>query len=270
MARKRAAKILLPGRPFRAGSREHFEIHLRLPNVFEFVNSAVTFEGRCRSTIAGQDSIHTLISNGIPLPIQHLLSPTPKGTMVLSEGYHRLPMLLFLPLDLPGSFNGKYGAITYRIIVKFSLRRFPSAEEVILATEKEVSVWGFASISDTSPSISIQRHLRKKVFCFNRLDCEVLFEVDRSAFVAGEHILVTGKVANSHNNNVLKHVSVELRQKVQYISGEAKRNDTRLITRLVCGSVAPENTLALHHSIQIPHDCYPSLERTRNKYKGLL
>ncbi|KAE9419514.1 hypothetical protein Angca_000511, partial [Angiostrongylus cantonensis] len=79
--------------------------------------------------------------------------------------------------------------------------------------------------------------------------------------IIGEHILVTGKVVNNHNANVVKHVSIELRQKVHYISGEARRTDTRFITRLICGSVAPGNTLALHHSIQVPHDCYPSLER---------
>ncbi|ETN70462.1 arrestin domain protein, partial [Necator americanus] len=78
---------------------------------------------------------------------------------------------------------------------------------------------------------------------------------------SGEHVLITGQVKNNHNTSVLKHVSIELRQKVYYTSGEAKRTDNRLITRLVCGSVAPGDTLTLHHSIQIPHDCYPSLER---------
>ncbi|RCN33928.1 hypothetical protein ANCCAN_20228 [Ancylostoma caninum] len=38
--------------------------------------------------------------------------------MVLAEGYHRLPMLLILPADLPGSFDGKYGAIAYRVVAK--------------------------------------------------------------------------------------------------------------------------------------------------------
>ncbi|VDL67609.1 unnamed protein product, partial [Nippostrongylus brasiliensis] len=76
-----------------------------------------------------------------------------------------------------------------------------------------------------------------------------------------EHILVTGQVVNNHTTIVIKHVSIELRQKVHYTSGEAKRFDTRLITRLVCGSVAPNDVLTLHHSIQIPHDCYPSLDR---------
>ncbi|KIH64393.1 hypothetical protein ANCDUO_05297 [Ancylostoma duodenale] len=41
-----------------------------------------------------------------------------QGTMVLAEGYHRLPMLLILPADLPGSFDGKYGAIAYRVVAK--------------------------------------------------------------------------------------------------------------------------------------------------------
>ncbi|KHJ79969.1 hypothetical protein OESDEN_20367 [Oesophagostomum dentatum] len=75
------------------------------------------------------------------------------------------------------------------------------------------------------------------------------------------------EVKNNHTTSVLKHVSIELRQKVNYTSGEAKRTEkrnnfsARLITRLVCGSVAPGDSLSLHHSIQIPHDCYPSLER---------
>ncbi|KAK5984014.1 hypothetical protein GCK32_020166, partial [Trichostrongylus colubriformis] len=68
--------------------------------------------------------------------------------------------------------------------------------------------------------------------CFNRLDCNVTFELDRTSFVAGEHILVTGQVVNNHTTSVVKHVSIELRQKVHYTSGEAKKTDTRLITRL--------------------------------------
>ncbi|ETN70461.1 hypothetical protein NECAME_04884, partial [Necator americanus] len=78
------------------------------------------FQGRCRSAFSGHDSIHTLISNRIPVPIQQFLLPTSKGTMVLAEGYHRLPMLLILPADLPGSFDGKYGAIAYRVVAKVS------------------------------------------------------------------------------------------------------------------------------------------------------
>ncbi|KAK6732248.1 hypothetical protein RB195_016563 [Necator americanus] len=261
MARKRAAKVILPERPLRAGAKEMFEIHLRIPDAVEVVNSVVIFEGRCRSAFSGHDSIHTLISNRIPVPIQQFLLPTSKGTMVLAEGYHRLPMLLILPADLPGSFDGKYGAIAYRVVAKFTLRRFPTGEEALLETESEAVVWGSTATNTNLPPVSIQRHLRKKALCFNRLDCNVTFEVDKSAFVTGEHVLVTGQVKNNHNTSVLKHVSIELRQKVYYTSGEAKRTDNRLITRLVCGSVAPGDTLTLHHSIQIPHDCYPSLER---------
>nr|CDJ97030.1 Arrestin domain containing protein [Haemonchus contortus] len=261
MTRKRAAKVLLPERPLRTGTKELFEIHLRIPDPVEVTSSVVIFEGRCRSSFSGHDSIHTLISNRIPVPIQQFLLPTSKGAMVLAEGYHRLPMLLMLPTNLPGSFDGKYGAIAYRIVVKFSLRRFPSGEEAMLETESEAVVWGSTPVNPSTPSFCIQRHLRKKALCFNRLDCNVTFELDRCAFVAGEHILVTGQVVNNHATSVVKHVSIELRQKVHYTSGEAKKTDTRLITRLVCGSVAPANVLPLHHSIQIPYDCYPSLER---------
>ncbi|KAK5975845.1 hypothetical protein GCK32_019547, partial [Trichostrongylus colubriformis] len=98
--------------------KELFEIHLRIPDPVEVASSIVIFEGRCRSYFAGHDSIHTLISNRIPVPVQQFLLPTIKGTMVLAEGYHRLPMLLMLPANLPGSFDGKYGAIAYRIVVK--------------------------------------------------------------------------------------------------------------------------------------------------------
>lgn len=261
MARKRAVKVVLPDRPLRTGIRELFEIHLRIPDLVEVVSSIVIFEGRCRSSFAGHDSIHTLISNRIPVPIQQFLLPTAKGAMVLAEGYHRLPMLLMLPTELPGSFDGKYGAIAYRIVVKFALRRFPSGEEAMLDTECEAVVWGSTVINSSTPSVCIERHLRKKALCFNRLDCNITFEVDKCAFIAGEHILVTGRVANNHGTSALKHVSIELRQKVHYTSGDAKRSDNRLITRLVCGSVAPGEALPLHHSIQIPHDCYPSLER---------
>ncbi|KAK6039840.1 hypothetical protein COOONC_22655 [Cooperia oncophora] len=52
--------------------------------------------------------------------------------MVLAEGYHRLPMLLMLPTNLPGSFDGKYGAIAYRIVVK--VRKFDFLFSTIFTT----------------------------------------------------------------------------------------------------------------------------------------
>uniref|UniRef100_A0A1I7XTZ0 Arrestin_C domain-containing protein n=1 Tax=Heterorhabditis bacteriophora TaxID=37862 RepID=A0A1I7XTZ0_HETBA len=265
MGRKRAVRIIIPNHPLRVGVDELVEIHLRILDVVEVLNFNVVLEGRCRAAFSGQDALHTLTISPLPVHIQPLLIPTSKGVAVLPEGYHRLPLAVCIARHLPGTFTGRHGAIAYRILVKLSIRRFPTGEEASLEAERVVDVIG-SSVIDTSSiqPISIERNLRKKVFCFNRLDVDVNVEIDRSTFIVGEYILVFGKVVNNHTANVVKNISVELRQKTTYSSGEAKKVDTRLISRLICGSVSSGGTFLLHHSLQIPADCYPSLSINGN------
>lgn len=42
---------------------------------------------------------------------------------------------------------------------------------------------------------------------------------------------------------------------------------SRLICRIVCGTVPPAETFNIHHSLQIPADCYPSLQIQGNPIK---
>uniref|UniRef100_A0A8R1HW35 Arrestin_C domain-containing protein n=1 Tax=Caenorhabditis japonica TaxID=281687 RepID=A0A8R1HW35_CAEJA len=163
---------------------------------------------------------------------------------------------------MPGTFTGKFGAIAYRFLIKLKVKRFSSGDEGLIECEKTVDVLGKVSL-DQQPSfaqpVSIDRHVKKKTFFMSRLEARIKFEIERAAFTVGEHILVTGEIKNEHPTNPIKHVSLELRQHILYASGDAQRSDTRLITRLILGSVPPNETFPVHNSFQIPFDCYPSL-----------
>ncbi|VDL66032.1 unnamed protein product [Nippostrongylus brasiliensis] len=69
----------------------------------------------------------------------------------------------------------------------------------MLETENEVIVWGSTVVNATSPPVCIERHLRKKALCFNRLDCNVRFEVDRCAFVAACSKCSTNEVISNQD-----------------------------------------------------------------------
>ncbi|CAI4231777.1 unnamed protein product [Auanema sp. JU1783] len=266
MGRKRAMKIIAPDRPLRAGHGDILEVHLRIPNAVEVQGIAAHFEGRCRSAFSGQDSVNTLCCERLIFPIEPVLLPSTNGKAnVLPAGSFRLPLPIRVPSHIPGTFTAKHGAIAYRVTLKMKLRRVNSQDDAVLEAEKDVDVIGNVD-GDSSVSLenSIERHLKKTLLGFNRLDAKIQFEVEKNNFLIGEHILVTGKVHNLHPSNIIKHVFIELRQKVLYSSGESKKTDQRLITKLICGSVAPEEEFALHHSIQIPMDCYPTLDLLDN------
>ncbi|PIC46272.1 hypothetical protein B9Z55_006019 [Caenorhabditis nigoni] len=238
MKHKRAIRLLVPDRPLRAGS------------------------GVCRATFSGQDSQHTLIKEKLHIPFSAIQLATTKGVDVIPEGHHRLPIFLNVPHHMPGTFNGKFGAIVYRFLVKLKVKRFSSGDEGTIECEKAVDVLGKVSL-DQQPSfaqpVSIDRHVKKKAFFMNRLEAHIKFEIERAAYTVGEHILVTGEIKNEHLSNPIKHVSLELRQHILYQSGDAQRSDSRLITKLILGSVPPNESFAVFHSFQVPFDCYPSL-----------
>ncbi|CAB04523.3 Arrestin C-terminal-like domain-containing protein [Caenorhabditis elegans] len=262
MKQKRAIRLLVPDRPLRAGCKELVELSLRIPNAVQILESNAVFEGVCRATFSGQDSQHTLIKEQLHIPFTAIQLPTTKGIDVIPEGHHRLPIFLNVPHHMPGTFNGKFGAIVYRFLIKLKVKRFSSGDEGTIECEKAVDVLGRISL-EQQPSfaqpVSIDRHVKKKAFFMNRLEAHIKFEIERAAYSVGDHILVTGEIKNEHLSNPIKHVALELRQHILYASGDAQRSDTRLITRLILGSVPPTETFAVFHSFQVPFDCYPSL-----------
>ncbi|CAI2326165.1 unnamed protein product [Caenorhabditis sp. 36 PRJEB53466] len=262
MKQKRAIRLLVPDRPLRAGTKELVELSMRIPDAVQILDSKAVFEGRCRASFSGQDSQHTLIDEKLHIPFSAIQLPTTKGVDVVPDGQHRLPIFLTIPHHMPGTFSGKFGAIAYRFVIKLKVKRFSSGDEGTIECEKAVDVLGKVSL-DQQPSfaqpVSIDRHVKKKAFFINRLESHIKFEIDRAAFTVGDHILVSGEVKNEHPSAPIKHVSLELRQHILYASGDAQRSDTRLITRLILGSVPPNETFPVHHSLQIPFDCYPSL-----------
>ncbi|ULU06371.1 hypothetical protein L5515_014443 [Caenorhabditis briggsae] len=262
MKHKRAIRLLVPDRPLRAGSKELVELSLRIPNAVQILESNAVFEGVCRATFSGQDSQHTLIKEKLHIPFSAIQLATTKGVDVIPEGHHRLPIFLNVPHHMPGTFNGKFGAIVYRFLVKLKVKRFSSGDEGTIECEKAVDVLGRVSL-DQQPSfaqpVSIDRHVKKKAFFMNRLEAHIKFEIERAAYTVGEHILVAGEIKNEHLSNPIKHASLELRQHILYQSGDAQRSDSRLITKLILGSVPPNESFAVFHSFQVPFDCYPSL-----------
>ncbi|CAB3403758.1 unnamed protein product [Caenorhabditis bovis] len=238
MKTKKAIRLLLPDRPLCAGA------------------------GRCRASFSGQDSHHSLIDEKLHIPFSAIQLPTSKGTDVVPQGQHRLPIFLTLPSNLPGTFRGKFGAIAYRFIIKLKVKRFISGDEATIECEKAADVLPRVSL-DQQPSFAnhviIDRHVKKKTLFMNRLDAKIRIEIDKAAFIVGQHILMSGEIKNEHATNSIRHVTIELRQHILYASGDAQRIDHRLITKLIVGSVPPNETFNIHHSLSIPIDCYPTL-----------
>ncbi|CAI5440965.1 unnamed protein product [Caenorhabditis angaria] len=262
LKQKRALRILLPDRPLRAGHKELIELCLKIPDAVQIVESKAVFEGRCRASFSGQDSVNVLADEKLTIPFEQVSLPTSKGFDVIPEGSHRLPIFLQVPPNLPGTFQAKWGAIVYRLVFKIKIKRFTSGDEGTIECEKNCEVFGKVALQQQpsyAKSVNLERHVKKKIFFVNRLDATLKIELERAAFLVGEYILVSGKIENHHSNIPIKRIGIEIRQHLIYASGDAQKIDSRLMSKQIIGSVPVNGQFQIHHSLKIPHDCYPSL-----------
>ncbi|PAV87736.1 hypothetical protein WR25_03772 [Diploscapter pachys] len=204
------------------------EMHLRIPEAVQVIDREAVIEGRCRASFANQDSIHTLAKQNIHIPLEPLLLPTSKGFSILPEGSHLIPLHFMLPQNLPGTLSAKSGAIAYRLTIKLKLKKFDNDETGMVEAEKVLDILGKVPLR-CEPSyhqnVLLNRHIKKRVLCFNRLNAAVKLELQKAAFAVGEHVLVTGEIENQHHSHVIKHVAIEIRQTVLYTSGDAKKSE---------------------------------------------
>ncbi|CAJ0931861.1 unnamed protein product, partial [Mesorhabditis belari] len=260
MGKKKAIRIIFQENPIETGREYPIVFEFRIRDRIEVIEVGGVFEGVCRCTVDGQDTVQTVIN--VPLDLSQLLvhQVMHKGKSVLPSGIFRVPGVINIATDTPGSIRGKFGAIAYRFRVHLKARK--NNEEAMLENEREIDVIGSVSMSsfpEFEKPVHMQRHLKRKFLCFNILDANVKLEIEKAAFMPGEHVLVSGEVTNGVHSSNLRSITLELRQRTAYKSGDGTRNESHTIRRAVCGACPSGDSMKIHHSLQVPPDLYPTL-----------
>ncbi|CAJ0586582.1 unnamed protein product, partial [Mesorhabditis spiculigera] len=260
MGKKKAIRIIFQEDPIETGREYPVVFEFRIRDWIEVKEVGGVFEGVCRCTVDGQDTVQNVLT--VPLDLgQLLLQQMPhKGKPMLPAGVYRVPGVINIATDTPGSFHGKFGAIAYRFRV--TMRAKKNNEEATLANEREIEVVGSVSMSSFpqfEKPVAVQRQVKRKFLCFNILDAHIKIDMEKAAYMPGEHVLVSGEMTNAPHSSRLQPVRLELRQKTAYKSGSGARKESHTIRRLDCGTCEAGDSLKIHHSLPVPADLYPTL-----------
>lgn len=120
--------------------------------------------------------------------------------VTLDEGRHRFPLNYQLPDNLPSSFIGKFGSITYvvKAVLKEDKRFGPST---VITSEpflvlKRLDIMSDAELKKPVTLTNEKRLFGTLMFCLNGKVCATL-NVNRSGHLPGEDIFLDAEITNS-------------------------------------------------------------------------
>lgn len=128
------------------------------------------------------------------------LLQTDDKLVTLDEGRHRFPLNYELPDNLPSSFIGKFGSITYvvKAVLKEDKRFGPSTmitSEPFLVL-KRLDILSDAELQKPVTETSEKRFFGTLMFCLSGKVCATL-NVNRSGHLPGEDIFLDAEITNS-------------------------------------------------------------------------
>ena len=157
---------------------------------------------------------------------QTIVQPRPGADIIdLGPGMHEFPMEYQLPHNLPSSFIGKFGSITY--VVKATLKENKKFGMSTMITSEPFLVLRKLDLS-AKPTLLQKRELHGEesiwMCCFPG-KAHVKLDINKSAFLPGEDIFMDAEITNS-SHRIVKAVQAAI---VMQSSFHAKNNTRKSI-----------------------------------------
>uniref|UniRef100_A0A0N5A9K4 Arrestin_C domain-containing protein n=1 Tax=Syphacia muris TaxID=451379 RepID=A0A0N5A9K4_9BILA len=184
------------------------------------------FEGKWRTSVSGQVEVRPITT--VHIDFNDLLQQwrQPSGKFRAPAGHHYFDSQIVIGEECPGSFSGKNGYAEYGFVIKIRLAgRFGHTELTETRPVHVIPVVDLTPFVQHLLPVTRCKTFRKKVFCINKANANVVIRLEKAAFVQGESIAIDGEIINEHQSNVLKAGLVELIMSTRYI---CKKNDKTL------------------------------------------
>ncbi|XP_065226244.1 arrestin domain-containing protein 1-like [Planococcus citri] len=180
------------------------------------------------------------------------------GDFKLSQGDHVYPFGVLLPKNIPSSFAGSYGKITYFAIAKIEISGH------LDKTRKEFFfVKNFLNLN-CFPRLKapVEEQKFKKFYamcCFPCGELRMCACVPRSGFVSNETIPLILEI-NNDSSVPLRKITAYVVQKVEWRAGSDRNHSKDVLKTFTLGSAKANSSATIVESVPVPEKDYPYLE----------
>ena len=209
-------------------------VNLNLTDLIKVKNVQVQIKGE--ATVSWEDeATRTFSANETYIDIvQELLPPVAEDDSVtLEAGEHNYPLEYQLPLNLPSSFIGKFGSITY--VVKATLREDKRFGLSTMITSEPFLVLRKLDISQ-DPALQTKVELEDTMriwggimFCISG-KVHATLSVDRTGHLPGEDIFMNAQIMNESSRTV-KALQASLIMHSTFHAKNKSRRNTQIVNK---------------------------------------
>jgi len=153
----------------------------------------------------------------------------------LPTGHHRLPFSVRLPANLPSSFKGQSGDVSYYVkasIVRDGWRKILNVK--VKEKQEEIMITGMLDLN-LEPTArepgSSSRQKNLGCFCWRPGTIKASLHTDRTGYISGETIRFTAEVENLSSSD-MDSVLLRLVEEVTFKTSEGKKRKEREVERL--------------------------------------
>ncbi|CAG0920472.1 unnamed protein product [Notodromas monacha] len=162
-----------------------------------------------------------------------------------------------LPPDLPPSFKGTYGSISYSIAAKLKrpmLKFDKEARETLII----VPLCSMAHLRELMEPVKLQKDKQLEVLFWKKGHIHATVNLPRRVHVLGETIPITAEIHNQ-SSVVVKKTDAKLIQTVTFHCSGRKKEETSNVVRIKRGNVLPGTIFQWNNvSMVIPKSIPPS------------
>ena len=151
----------------------------------------------------------------------------------LPPGIHKLPFMITLPQNIPGSYESEVGHIRYEIKAQI-VRDWKWDHKV----ERLITVSGMLDLNvDPANRQPGQSHNHKALCCTSGL-ISAIIRTNRSGYVPGEMIGFNAEVDNK-SRKTMNQSKLQLVQHIHYMTPRRNKTKTHIIAEFPHGSIGP-------------------------------
>ncbi|KAJ8918653.1 hypothetical protein NQ315_013160 [Exocentrus adspersus] len=154
------------------------------------------------------------------------------GTTSLSRGQHMYPFTITLPNNLPGTYNGEYGSVSYRLLAIVDRpMAFDYEDQLIFVVVAPITLNTQATPELEAPSSYSEE---KTICCWCCAQGPLSMDVNlpKKTLVSGETVNITARLTNMSNTNV-EGINLQLIQKIICLTNEPSREEKETSNILV-------------------------------------
>ncbi|XP_008286900.1 arrestin domain-containing protein 3-like [Stegastes partitus] len=201
-----------------------------------------------RWTRKSNDRTHTYHAHRRYFKLKQFLIPEGSQETVLPQGNHVYRFSFNIPTgSMPSSFKGFHGKIVYKLVAKLS-----RSWKMDSTAEKELSF-----VSKSIPNLHSLRlqqvgSTKKETGVFSRGEVHMDASVDKTAYAAGETMMIFAKINNSTSSDMVPKIS--LVRDVQYHANGSTKSDSQVVHKVVENCIKSQTQKEIRCGIKIPSD----------------